>query len=604
MLFRRPMKIRIIPFILLSCLLLFCFSTRAQNYLHKRITVQVKNKPVSGVLKIIEQHGGFYFSYNNNIIREDSLVTLNINNKEVQQALEALFGKRYQFVERDNYLIIQPFLSPQFWYVSGVVIDKSTGEPVSNATVYERQQLISTMTNEQGYFRLQLKERRPDVNISVSKISYADTFVVLSSATQPEELKLTIAPVAYQLDSVVISGVERTWLGGAFLSSKQTMNSLNLNSFFTKQPFQFSLTPGLGSHGRMGAQIVNKFSFNVFGGYTAGVNGFELGSLFNIVKKDMKYAQVAGVFNIVGGSVTGVQIAGLHNTVLDSMSGIQIAGLTNVVSKRVKGIQIAGLYNHAVRGDGIQVGGLGNINIRHASGLQVAGFFNCTQSLNGTQIAGFANVNVKTLKGIQIAGLANVSAKEVNGLQISAFANVARVLKGVQIGFVNYADTSDGYSIGFLNIVRRGYHKLSISTSELQHVNLAYKSGNHKLYSILVLGFQVAGKEDAYSFGYGLGSDLRLGKKGFFFNPELTSLYVYTGDWEQQNLLHRLQLNMKYKLGKLCSVYMGPAVSILYAKPVGYVEGYRSDFVNGYPSFSLGKEVTGWLGWCVGVDLF
>ncbi len=493
----------------------YCAKLHAQDYLHKKVTVQVKNKPVAGVLKTIEQHGNFYFSYNNNILREDSLVSLNAVDKEVQQVLETMFGKRYLYIERDNYIIIQPALSNQYWYVSGIVIDKSTGERVSNATVYEREQLVSTMTNEQGYFRLQLKERRPDVNISVSKISYADTLVVLSSASQPAELTLSISPVSYQLDSVVISGVERTWLGSAFLSSKQTMNSLNLNSFFSKQPFQFSLTPGLGSHGRMGAQMVNKFSFNVFGGYTAGVNGFELGTLFNIVKKDMKYAQIAGVFNIVGGSVSGVQIAGLHNTVLDSVSGVQVAGLTNVVSKRMKGIQVAGLYNHAVRGDGIQVGGLGNINIRNASGVQVGGFFNCAQQLNGTQIAGFANVNVKKLKGIQIAGMANVSVKEVNGLQIAGFVNFTKVLKGVQIGMVNIADTSEGYSIGLLNIVRKGYHKLSISTSELQHINIAYKSGNHKLYSILVAGFQLDDKEQAYSFGYGLGSDMRLGK-GFF----------------------------------------------------------------------------------------
>lgn len=588
---------------LILCFLLCPFVVSAQHYLHKKVTLHVKNKPVAGVLKTIEQQGNFYFSYNNNIIREDSLVSLSAVNKEVQQVLESLFGKRYLYIERDNYIILQPALSNQYWYVSGVVIDKSTGERVSNATVYERQQLVSTMTNEQGYFRLQLKERRPDVNISVSKISYSDTLVVLSSAAQQAELTLSIAPVAYQLDSVVISGVERTWLGSAFLSSKQTMNSLNLNSFFSKQPFQFSLTPGLGSHGRMGAQVINKFSFNVFGGYTAGVNGFELGTLFNIVKKDMKYAQIAGVFNIVGGSVSGVQIAGLHNTVLDSMSGVQVAGLTNVVSRKMKGVQVAGLYNHAVYGEGVQVGGLGNIALRQAAGVQIGGFFNCTKKMNGTQIAGFANVNVKKMKGIQIAGLANVSVKEVSGLQIAGFVNFTKVLKGVQIGFINIADTSEGYSIGLLNIVRKGYHKISISTSELQHLNIAYKSGNQKLYSILVGGFQLTDKEQAYSFGYGLGSDMRLGK-GFYFNPELTSLYVYTGNWEQQNLLNRLQINIKYRLGKFCSIYMGPAVSILYAKPVGYVEGYRSDFINGYPSFSMGKEVTGWIGWNIGFELF
>ena len=37
----------------------------------------------------------------------------------------------------------------------------------------------------------------------------------------------------------------------------------------------------------------------MFGGYTAGVNGLEIGGLFNLNKKDVRYVQAAGLFNIV-----------------------------------------------------------------------------------------------------------------------------------------------------------------------------------------------------------------------------------------------------------------------------------------------------------------
>ncbi len=141
------------------------------------------------------------------------------------------------------------------------------------------------------------------------------------------------------------------------------MNSLNLDGFFSKQPFQFSLTPGLGSHGRMGAQVINKFSLNILGGYTAGVNGFELGTLFNIVKQDMKYVEIAGLFNIVGGKASGIQVAGLYNSVLDSVSGIQIAGLSNIAARDMKGIQVGGIYNHAYHSKGVQIAGIGTINV-------------------------------------------------------------------------------------------------------------------------------------------------------------------------------------------------------------------------------------------------
>ncbi len=139
----------------------------------------------------------------------------------------------------------------------------------------------------------------------------------------------------------------------------------------------------------------------------------------------------------------------------------------------------------------------------------------------------------------------------MNGVQLSGLVNLASKLKGVQIGLVNIADTSEGYSVGFFNFILRGYHKLSISTSELQHITLAYKSGNRRLYSILTFGMQLDFDQQAYSFGYGLGSDIPVGKKGIYFNPELTHQYIYAGNDEQQNLLNRIQLNLKYRPGPL-----------------------------------------------------
>lgn len=581
----------------------FAGSVYGQSMLQRRISVEARRKSVAEVLKMAEKQGGFYFSYSNDMVKSDSLISISVRNRTVASFLETMFGSRYQYIESNDHLIIQPALSFQYWYVSGTVVDKNTGEPVSYATVYERQQLISTMTDERGHFRLQLKERKPVASINVSKVSYADTMIILSS-DQPQDIQIGIQQIQYTLDSVVISGVEKNWLAGLMLSSKQTMNSLNLNNFFSKQPFQFSLTPGLGSHGRMGAQMVNKFSFNVFGGYTAGVNGFELGTLFNIVKHDMRYVEIAGLFNIVGGRASGLQIAGLYNSVLDSLSGIQVAGLSNIVARDMKGIQVAGIYNHSLHSKGIQISGIGNIGVKSSKGVMIGGVFNSTRNMDGVQISGIANVNVKRSSGVQVAGLVNVTAREMKGIQISGMVNLAQTLKGTQIGIVNIADTSEGYSIGFFNFILRGYHKLSISSSELMHLTLAYKSGNRKLYSILIAGFQLDEKEKAFAFGYGLGSDLPVGKKGFFFNPELTHQYIYAGNDEQQNLLARLQLNMKYKVGKLCYIYAGPAFSILYSKQVDIPEGYRSDFINGYPSVSFGKEVKGWLGWCIGLDLF
>jgi hypothetical protein len=272
--------------------------------------------------------------------------------------------------------------------------------------------------------------------------------------------------------------------------------------------------------------------------------------------------------------------------------------------KDVTGVQVAGIYNYSSKVYGFQASGVGSVITQSCHGMVVGGTFNADRNVTGVQLAGTVNVTLEKTEGAQIAGTTNFSMKEMKGLQLSGVLNYTKKLKGVQIGMVNIADSSDGYSIGLVNIVIHGYHKLSVSSSEWQQLSIAYKSGNAKLYSILLAGTQLDGNKKAYSYGYGLGSDRRIGKKGFYINPELTHQYIYNGNVAHQNLLSRLQLNLKYRLGKYADIYAGPAFSVLYSKQTAPVEGYQYDLTNGYPSFAMGKYVTGWIGWNIGLDLF
>ena len=95
--------------------------------------------------------------------------------------------------------------------------------------------------------------------------------------------------------------VEMTMLGMLLISSRQKLQSLNLGQFFTDRPFQASVIPGVSTQGKLSGQVVHHLSLNLFGGYTGGVNGLEVGGLFNINQKHVQYAQFAGLFNVVGG---------------------------------------------------------------------------------------------------------------------------------------------------------------------------------------------------------------------------------------------------------------------------------------------------------------
>lgn len=592
-------------FLVFSLTFLIWHKSQGQQLLNKTITMNVSRQPLANVLQTIGRLGNFTFSYRSNILPADSLVTVNVTKKSVRQVLDLLLDGHCQYKETGGYIILQPktVTVNSGYLVSGYVVDGKTGTRIVNASVYERQQLISTLTNEQGYFKLRLRDRYPAPTLSISKELYADTLLKVTPG-HDQELTVQITQVTHLLKPVIIKpGVEKNFLSRMFLSPKQMVQGLNISKFFAKQPYQFSIVPGLGSHGKLSTQVINKVSINLIGGYTAGVNGFELAAGFNIVKKDVKYAQFAGLFNVVGGKVRGVQVAGMHNNVLDSLSGAQISGLSNMLKGKLDGVQIAGAYNRADgSADGAQLSGLLNVMKTHDfNGVQIAGGGNISEATTkGVQIGSLFNY-AGNAHGTQISALANISKGDLKGVQVGLF-NTAKGQHGVQVGFINVSDTSSGYSIGLINIVRKGLHQVSVYSNEIMHFNVAYKTGTRRLYSILFVGANLDFSEKAFGFGYGIGKEFQL-KRSLALSAEFTSQSIYTGDWDNTPAITRLQADLHYRFNKRFEIFGGPAFSIYEPRDEPVKAGYKAVFPGSYSSFDIGST-RAWIGWRVGLAFF
>jgi hypothetical protein len=359
-----PIPSKIVRSVSLSCFFLLLINIAfAQSLLEKSISVNATNQKLSNVLAQISKQGGFQFSYSGKNFPKDSLVSFTASNQMVSKMLSQLLSNKYEFEERRNYIIITPALQrlsfintdvtsdDNNYSISGIVVNEKTKGRLMNTSVYEKEQLVSTITDEHGYFKLKLKSNSLDqVRITASKYAYRDTSLSF-------------------LNTVVISNrnrarlfqhngrdVEATALGKFFTTAAQRIQSINIQDFFANRPYQVSITPGLSSHGALSSQVVNKFSLNLAGGYTAGVDGLEIGGLFNINKRDTRYLQFAGVFNLVGGTVTGLQLAGVSNQTLDTVKGAQIAGFINTAEGQVSGLQLATLNNRTHKLKGVQIG--------------------------------------------------------------------------------------------------------------------------------------------------------------------------------------------------------------------------------------------------------
>jgi hypothetical protein len=590
-------------------------TAKSQMYLSKRISLNVTRQPVGEVLEILSNKGDFYFSYNTNIISRDTLITLSESNKSIREILEIIFKTGFEFKESGNYIIIRrapikltlvttrAATENKVYMVTGYIVDDQTGERVSYASIYEKDRLASAITNENGFFRLKLKSKYRTASLTVSKEFYEDTTVVIEPRFN-QQVTITIVPVEITEQSVIISPknyqapdsivlsvqhndstrwlytyrktdsqqVETTRLGLWLLSPKLKFQTINLRKFFTVRPYQVSVVPGLSTNGAMNSQVINTFSFNLFGGYSGGVNGFELGGLFNINKKSVRYVQVGGIFNTVGGDMQGLQVAGIHNSALGEANGLQIAGINNYVGRNFTGLQVAGIYNHA--------GG----------------------RLSGMQIGGIANYTNHAVKGIQLAGIANMNTRETKGMQIGGILNYTKKLSGMQIGLINISEESDGYSIGLINIVLKGYHKLVFSTNDVMTANIAFKTGNRKFYSILLAGMNTDDKKKIYSYGYGLGSERYIGR-WFSISPEITSQYLHLGSWDHLNLLNKANLNFNIRFGKHLSIFGGPSFNVYYTNQTLPVADYKFDIPSS-KVYRYNDYVTGWIGWNAGISIF
>jgi hypothetical protein len=577
-----------------------CF---AQQILNKPVDISVRGQPVSAVLKSISEQGKFYFSYNSNLIAGDSLVTLSVSRQPVRQVLDQLFQNRFQYKEKGDYLIILPAAREKSFHINGLILDDETGKPVDYASIYSRQLLVSTLSEDDGGFRLRIKERSFPIYLTVSKVGYGDTTMVISS-TEEAARTMRIQPKAVDLDPLIVrySEGESTWLGRLFLSQRLRAQSRNIGRFFVALPYQASLTPGLGTHGRMSGQVVNKFSLNVAGGYTAGVNGVEIAGGFNISKENVRYVQLAGAFNVVSGQVNGVQIAGFSNNVLDSLNGVQISGFSGMVRKRVDGAQISGFLSRAGGGiAGAQISGTISLIRNGGHGAQISGGYNQVRGVfEGVQIAGAANNARDSIRATQISGGLNI-ARNIKGVQLAPF-NYAKVMRGVQIGIVNIADSSSGASIGLFNIVRKSTSNISVYATDVAPFNVAWKMGTHKFYSLLMAGTGVNNDQKIQTFGVGFGREFFPFKKAGFF-VEIVNQNVYLGDWGKMPSVYRLQIAATYKFNKHFMLFGGPSYSIYDHDGVETAKGYKQFPPTGYPKIDLGsKKASSWIGFQAGVS--
>jgi hypothetical protein len=328
---------------------------------------------------------------------------------------------------------------------------------------------------------------------------------------------------------------------------------------YQHRPFQFTfMFPPLSTNGVQNAKIINNVSLNLFLGVSGGVENFEAGTFVNVDRYYVKGFQLAGFGNTVGGFSRAAQLAGFYNITGSYLTGFQGAGFINIAGSSATGAQLAGFANVAGA----------------VKGLQAAGFLNITgRTDQAVQAAGFGNISGGGESNFQGAGFFNV-ADSVEGAQLAGFINIAGHVKGVQIaGFLNICDSIEGVPLGFINVVKKnGYRKLTLSLSEIQYLNVAFKMGVRELYNVYSFGkpFGPAGR---WMFGAGLGTEFDLSEKMILNIEDVVHQELWFGNparyyftyIDRLNLYNSLKFLFGWNMDSRVALQVGPTFNVSVA---------------------------------------
>ncbi len=173
--------------ILLAILLLSCsvYGQQDGSVLEKRVTLNLKNQPLSSILDQLSWQAGVFFSYDASIIDADKKYSIEAVNKSLFSVLNELFDpNKFKFSERENQIIISEIIDIQpkkekpgpipvkYFFLSGKIINYKKGSPIPYASISLFNKAIGTISNNNGEFLLKIHPDNIHDTVIISCMGY------------------------------------------------------------------------------------------------------------------------------------------------------------------------------------------------------------------------------------------------------------------------------------------------------------------------------------------------------------------------------------------------------------------------------------------------
>lgn len=243
---KKQLQILSSGFLLLLTSMAWANPGKAQEYLHKRLTIRAENQEIKRILTEIEKATDVQFVYSTQVIDPRQRVSLNVVNTTLEEALNRLLKPltvRYELVGRK--LVLSPSTSAVFdlanpvrvaeqstdradpkRMVSGRVTDeKGAGLPGVSVLIKGTQR--GTSTNSEGNFSLDVPDSGSPVLV-FSFVGYQSKEVTVGSQTP---VNLSLSPGDQSLSEVVVTalGIKKSAKSLGYATASVTPEDITVN---------------------------------------------------------------------------------------------------------------------------------------------------------------------------------------------------------------------------------------------------------------------------------------------------------------------------------------------------------------------------------------
>lgn len=218
------------------------------SVLDKKITIEVKNEPISSILDKISSQFQVFFSYDASLIETEKKTDLSVTDKTIQQTLDILFDSKFGYKVLNEQIVItrkeieevkkkevSPIEEkPKIISFRGRVIDREEKEVLPYTSISVFRSNIGTISNTDGDFELKIPESMKEDTVLFSSLGYRQHRQPISEITD-ENYTIYLQPTAVQLKEIKVTVINPQEILSKILSKTSLNYSRNteiMTSFY------------------------------------------------------------------------------------------------------------------------------------------------------------------------------------------------------------------------------------------------------------------------------------------------------------------------------------------------------------------------------------